>query len=90
MGKVFPHLCHSPPKERSTVHRAIVAEIQSYKPSMLLLKTDNRCAEITAELFIALLQEKRLTTRNVSPFVVTVPWRGWVVLVPGPAEKEAA
>jgi hypothetical protein len=69
--------------------KRIADEINSYKPSMLLLKNGSYCAEVTTDLFFQLVKELGTNMRGI-PWKVTVPRRGWVVLVPRPVKKEAA
>lgn len=59
----------------------IKEEINRYSPAMLLVKHGGRCAEVTAEMFFDIAAEMGHSLRNL-PWEVTVPRRGWIVLVP--------
>lgn len=56
-------------------------EIERHSPATLLLKRNNRCVEVTPDLFFTLLRDSGQPFRGI-PWEVTVPRRGWVVLVP--------
>lgn len=56
-------------------------EIARYAPAILLLKRGNRCCEISVDLFFELLRESGQPMRGI-PWDVTVPRRGFIILVP--------
>lgn len=56
-------------------------EIAKHSPAILLLKRNNRCVEVTPDLFFCLLRDSGQPFRGI-PWEITVPRRGWIVLVP--------
>jgi len=56
-------------------------EIARYSPAILLLRCNNRCVEVTPDLFFSLLRQDGVRLCSL-PWEITVPRRGWIVLVP--------
>ena len=56
-------------------------EIARHSPATLLLKCNNHCVEVTPDLFFSLLRQDGVSFYSL-PWEVTVPRRGWIVLVP--------
>lgn len=61
-------------------------EFAFYAPAIILLKRGNRCVEITVDLFFDLLRDSGIRLRGI-PWEITVPRRGWIVLVPRSAGR---